>query len=217
MAAAKEKTSPRSGMPFTRLFIWRHPEVVGSYEGRFWGHSDVGLTVRGKAQVNTIAKRMSAEKLSAVYCSDLQRARLAAEAVGRAQRPRQKPSPRPEFRELGLGDWEGMTYEEIHKKYPNELSQRQEDLASFRIYGGESLTDLAERVLPAFAELVASHPGGRICLITHAGVIRVILTEIMGAPLDRVFCLDQEYAALNIVDVFEDGLPLIRVMNQTFD
>jgi len=76
---------------------------------------------------------------------------------------------------------------------------------------------MAARVLPAFSELVASHPGERVCLITHAGVIRVILTEIMGAPLDHIFRLDQEYAALNIVDVFEDGLPLIRMINQTFD
>jgi broad specificity phosphatase PhoE len=197
----------------TRIFLWRHPEVQGYKEGRFFGHQDIGLSKDGREQVRAMAKRMTAERLTAVYCSDLQRTRVAAEAIGRLQRPRRKPEPLPALRELNLGIWEGMTYNDIAARYPQDLAARYQDLAGFRIAEGESLLDLAERVVPAFMNMVADNKGGRVCVVAHAGVNRVIMAKLMGAPLDRVFRLGQDYACLNIIDVFEDGLPLIQNLN----
>lgn len=213
MAAAKKPTSPRQGMRFTRIYLWRHPEVLGSEDGKFWGQTDVALTKHGKDQQKAVANYMAQRELSSIYCSDLQRTHLVADAIARAFKPRKQVTALPQLRELCLGQWEGMTYQEIDQKYPGALTQRAEDLAGYRIEGGESLHDLAERVMPAFQEIVAENEGGRICIVAHAGVNRVILTKVMGAPLDRIFRLDQAYAALNVIDVFEDGLPLIRSIN----
>lgn len=213
MAAAKKPTSPRQGMRFTRIYLWRHPEVLGSEDGKFWGQTDVALTKHGKDQQKAVANYMAQRELSSIYCSDLQRTQLVADAIARAFKPRKQVTALPQLRELCLGQWEGMTYQEIDNKYPGALTQRAEDLAGYRIEGGESLHDLAERVMPAFQEIVAENQGGRICIVAHAGVNRVILTKVMGAPLDRIFRLDQAYAALNVIDVFEDGLPLIRSIN----
>jgi alpha-ribazole phosphatase/probable phosphoglycerate mutase len=197
----------------TRIFLWRHPEVQGYKEGRFFGHHDVALSKDGREQVRNMARRMSTEKLTAVYCSDLQRTRLAAEAIARLQRPRRKPEPLPALRELNLGVWEGLTYKDISERYPADLAARYQDLAGFRIAQGESLSDLAERVVPAFMDMVGANKGGRVCVVAHAGVNRVILSKLMGAPLDRVFRLGQDFACLNVIDVFEDGLPLIQHLN----
>jgi alpha-ribazole phosphatase len=213
MAAAKKPTSPRDNMQYTRIYLWRHPEVQGSGDGKFWGHTDVGLTDKGKAQQINIAKYMAQRKPTAIYCSDLQRARLVAESIANSFDPPMQVNAMTQLRELGLGEWEGMTYLEIDEKYPGVLAQRAEDLARFRAKDGESLHDMAARVLPVFDEIVASNKAGRICMVTHAGVNRVILTKVLGAPLDHVFRLDQAYAALNVVDVFEDGLPLVRNLN----
>jgi broad specificity phosphatase PhoE len=197
----------------TRIFLWRHPEVQGFKEGKFFGHQDVGLSKDGREQLRAMAKRMTVERLTAVYCSDLQRTRLAAEAIGRLQRPRRKPEALEALRELNLGVWEGLTYNDISKHYPADLAARYQDLAGFRIAEGESLCDLAERVVPAFMHMVGENKGGRVCVVAHAGVNRVILAKLMGAPLDRVFRLGQDYACLNVIDVFEDGLPLIQHLN----
>ncbi len=187
--------------------------MQGFKEGRFFGHQDVGLSKEGREQLKAMARRMTAEKLSAIYCSDLQRARLAAEAIGRLQRPRKKPEPMTALRELNLGVWEGLTYTDISTRYPSELKARYQDMEGFRISGGESLADLAGRVVPAFMEMVGANKGGRVCVVAHAGVNRIILAKLMGAPLDRIFRLGQDYASLNIIDVFEDGLPLIQQVN----
>lgn len=197
----------------TRIFLWRHPEVQGFREGRVFGHHDVGLTKDGREQLRGMARRMTTERLTAIYCSDLQRTRLAAEAIGRLQRPRRKPEALAALRELSLGVWEGLTYKDISERYPADLAARYQDLAGFRIAQGESLNDLAERVVPAFMDMVGANKGGRVCVVAHAGVNRVILAKLMGAPLDRVFRLGQDYACLNVIDVFEDGLPLIQHLN----
>ncbi|MCA1905778.1 MAG: histidine phosphatase family protein [Desulfarculus sp.] len=205
---------PATKFKYTRIFLWRHPEVQGVSDGRFWGHTDVGLTRLGKQQLKTVAKRMSREKLTAIYSSDLLRARLVAEAVGRGQSPRRKVETLPALRELNLGIWEGLTYREIAERYPLELQARQNDLPGFRILQGESLNDVAERVMPAFLEIVAANQGGKVCVVAHAGVNRIILARLLGAPLDRIFRLEQQYACLNLIDVYEDGTPVIKRINQ---
>ncbi len=200
-------------MEYTRIFLWRHPEVLGASDGKVFGHYDVGLTNDGKEQMRAIAKRMSKEKLSAVYASDLQRAMLTAETVGRAQRPRRKPVLEKDLRELNLGIWEAMTYEQINKQYPDELKARYDDLPNFAIEGGESLEQLAARVIPVFQKIIADEQGQKVCVIAHGGVNRVFLAKLLGAPLDRIFRIDQHYACLNIIDVYEDGVPVIKGVN----
>lgn len=199
---------------FTRIFLWRHPEVAGAADGRFYGHTDVPLSQRGKSQMQLMVGRMSSEKLSGLYCSDLQRSCLVAEAMGRSLNPRRRAKSLAELRELNLGVWEGLSFRDISKRYPQELAARYADLPSFRIQGGESLEDLAQRVLPVFQELVAEHRGGQVCVVAHGGVNRVILAKLLGAPLDRVFRLEQEYACLNVIDVYEDGTPVIKRLNE---
>ena len=203
----------RERMEYTRIFLWRHPEVLGADDGKVFGHYDVGLTNEGKEQMKAVAKRMAKEKLSGVYSSDLQRAMLVAEAVGRAQKPRRKPVLEKNLRELNLGIWERLTYDQISKQYPEELEARYRDLPNFAIEGGESLEQLAERVIPVFQKIIAEEKGQRVCVIAHGGVNRVFLAKLLGAPLDRVFRIEQQYACLNIIDVYEDGIPIIKAMN----
>ena len=199
---------------FTRIYLWRHPEVRGGQDGVVFGHSDVALTRLGNTQLRNIARYMSQFKLDAVYCSDLQRSLLVAEAVGRSQEPRRKPLVRPSLRELNLGEWEGMSIQQIQKQHPEELEARWKDIAGYRIAGGETLTELAERIIPVFQEIIGQNQGREVCVISHGGVNRVFLAKLLGMPLDRIFRLDQEYGCLNLIDVFEDGIPLLRGMNQ---
>ena len=200
---------------YTRIFLWRHPEVQGVADGRFWGHTDVSLTRQGRVQIKAVVKRMSREKLTAIYSSDLVRTRVVAEAVARKQSIRRKVEALPALRELNLGIWEGLTFKEIAERFPMELQARVDDLAGFRILGGESLSDMAERVVPAFMEMVGANQGGVVCVVAHAGVNRIILTRLLGAPLDRIFRLEQQYACLNLIDVYEDGTPVIKRINQS--
>jgi alpha-ribazole phosphatase len=203
-----------SDFKYTRIYLWRHPEVQGAKDGRYFGHTDVPLTRSGKLQVAAVLKSMSGVKLSGVYCSDLQRARMLADAVARQHQPRRKVETKEALRELNLGSWEGLSFKEISKRFPQELAARMNNLAAYCIAGGESLEDLAARVVPAFQEIVSANQGGQVCVVAHAGVNRVLLAKLMGTPLDRIFRIEQDFACLNIIDVYEDGIPVIKLMNQ---
>jgi alpha-ribazole phosphatase/probable phosphoglycerate mutase len=72
---------------------------------------------------------------------------------------------------------------------------------------------MAQRVLPTVHSLVARHRGMEIALVGHGGVNRVILLDAIGAPLDRMFAIEQDYACLNIIDYSNDGRTTVRLLN----
>jgi alpha-ribazole phosphatase len=63
-------------------------------------------------------------------------------------------------------------------------------------------------------EIIQNHSGERIAIVSHGGVIRVILCYILGVPLKNIFRFEQDYAALNIIE-FWDAYPVVKLMNGT--
>jgi alpha-ribazole phosphatase len=194
----------------TRLYLMRHGQVADGHTHRYHGNNDIGLSPEGERQFTRLARQLQSAPLAAVYTSSLKRSRDGAARLceGRGL----TPQPIPEFRELHFGVWEGLTFEEIAEHYPEELASRLQDLANFRIPGGESLLDVRERALPRLQELVAAHPGQSLALVAHAGVNRIILCEALSLPLEHLFRLDQNYGCLNIIDYFPD-FTVVRLLN----
>jgi len=118
-----------------------------------------------------------------------------------------------ELRELHIGKWEGKTWQQLQNKYPKEWQARLDDIVHYRVPGGESLLDMATRVRAALAKIVAAHPGEEILIVGHGGVNRVILLDAIGAPLDKLFHIEQSYGCLNIIDYFPDGNVVVQLLN----
>lgn len=201
-------------MQNTRIFLWRHPEYLGYAQGLICGQTDQALSPLGQRQAKAMAARMAHEKLDAVYASTLQRADLAAREICAKQATPPPFSWAPELCELNMGQWEGSSLKQIAEQYPAEMKKRLTDLVNFRPPQGESLQDLAHRVIPAFQRIIEDNWGHNICVISHAGVIRVMLAHWLGLPLANIFRLEQDPASLNIIDVYADGLAVLKLMNQ---
>jgi alpha-ribazole phosphatase/probable phosphoglycerate mutase len=194
----------------TRLYLIRHGQVAEGHTHLYHGHNDIHLSPRGMAQLENVARELKDTPLTAIYCSDLIRSREGAKILCRGRDL--EPVIVPEFREINFGLWEGLSFEEIAARYPEELNARFRDLANFRIPGGESLMDVRCRALPRLQELVKRHPGQAFAVVAHAGVNRVILSEALGVPFNNLFRIDQSYGGLNIVDYFPD-LAVVRLLN----
>ena len=198
-------------MERTRIYLVRHGQVEGHEEKRYNGQKDVALTPRGRMQLDAVAKRLADHSLDVVYGSDLQRCRYGAEVIAEAHGF--EPRFAPQLRELHIGAWEGRTWQELQSRYPVEWQARLYDLVNYRVPDGETLLEMAQRVRRTLTRIIAEHRGGDVVVVAHGGVNRVVLLDAIGAPLERMFHIEQDYGCLNIIDYFTDGYMTVRLLN----
>lgn len=195
----------------TRIHLIRHGQVEGFEEKRYNGQGDVPLTAAGRTQYRALLPRLGKVPLRAVYSSDLSRCRQGAELL--AAPHDLIPTALAELRELHIGEWEGLTWKELQERYPREWQARLADIVHYRVPGGETLLELAERLRPALRRILDRHPGEEVLVVGHGGVNRVILLDAIGAPLDRLFHIEQNYGCHNIIDYYPDGVAVVKLLN----
>ncbi|MEW6220186.1 MAG: histidine phosphatase family protein [Thermodesulfobacteriota bacterium] len=199
----------------TSVLLIRHGETVDARLGRYHGATDVPLAPAGRAQIERLAmsplweQGLGGQPVEAVYASALTRAWESAVILARAVGL--YPRKVPDLAERRFGNWEGRTLAEITRDDPGALAAWAHDPAGFRPPGGESVADLAARVRPIWQDLVAAHPGGRLAIVSHGGVIRVLLADLLGLPLANLLRLRQDFAALSVVELWDE--PVLERMN----
>ena len=117
------------------------------------------------------------------------------------------------LRERSVGAWEGLTADEIKERYPEEYIAWRADLLNYRPPNGECLNDVRDRIIPAFRKIIDSHPGQEIAMLLHGGVNRVILADALKLELMNLFRIEQSFGALNIIDYYDDGMAVVRLLN----
>jgi alpha-ribazole phosphatase len=192
------------------LWLIRHPEPESAAESRCYGSLDWKLSQGGVLQAQAVAKALAAEPLEAIYTSPRERCRLAARilAAGRDCTVETLES----LRELHFGDFEGRRYDDIAALYPAFYREWMENPTGVQFPGGESFQQMRARVLSAAADLRARHTGAAIALVTHGGVIRILLAEALGMDPANIFRLAQRHAALNRIRYFGD-IPIVELVN----
>ena len=194
-----------------RVYLVRHGQVKSYEEIPIYGHTDVDLTETGVLQLERMADRLRLAEIGAIFASDLKRAVTGARQIGCHHNVPIHFCP--EFREMYFGDWEGSNLGKIIKDYPGELEKRKNDPARYACPGGgESISQLSDRVIPAFERIRAEETGNDIVIVAHGGVTRVILCHALGLDLSRMFNIQQDYGCLNIIDYFSDSI-LVRLIN----
>jgi alpha-ribazole phosphatase/probable phosphoglycerate mutase len=77
---------------------------------------------------------------------------------------------------------------------------------------GESTLEVRDRIMPAVGEIVSNHDGDSFAIVGHGGVNRIIICELLGIPLEHMFRIEQDNAAVNIIR-FYDRYPAARLIN----
>jgi len=199
----------------TRLYLIRHGELLKAQPNTYHGQLDVELTPVGVAQLERVADRLATVPLRGVYASTLRRSLQGAEQI--AKRHGLPVVAKPELREKHFGAWEGLTYEEVAERYPEDWAAWLADPPSLRPQGGETYLEMRARVRPALREIIAAHPGEDIALVGHGGVNRSILCDALSLDLRHVFRIEQHHGAINIIEFFPDGMTLVKLMNGHWD
>jgi len=196
----------------TRIHLIRHGQVEGFDSPRYNGQTNVALTKIGVEQYHRMKARLKGINISACYTSDLSRCSIGADII--CPQFKIEPVKRSELRELNIGLWEGLTWEEINSRWPEEWKARLADMVNYRVPQGENLLDIQSRVMPVIKEFIEKHQGHEILVVGHGGVNRIVLLNAIGAPLSSVFNIEQNFCCYNIIDYYSDGPTTVKLMNE---
>jgi alpha-ribazole phosphatase len=178
------------------LLLVRHAET--DIAGRFCGHSDPELNERGHQQLAGVVDRLSEYAIRQVYTSDLRRARQTAEVI--AAHFGRDFKIRPGLREIHFGQWEGLCWSEIEARDPVLAKGWALRYRNSTAPGGESSQQFEQRVRAEVAFLFAAATECSIAVVTHAGFMRVLLTNFYGLLEEAAWKLTQEYGSVVALD-----------------
>jgi alpha-ribazole phosphatase len=157
------------------LFI-RHAET--DLAGTFCGHSDPPVNARGHEQIQALIERLTDDSIDAIYSSDLSRAVTTAKALAQAFGAPVTTSAA--LREIHFGQWEGLNWDEIERRDAAYARHWTEAFPHLPAPGGEEYSRFEARMRSEVDGLLHLAQDKRIAVVTHAGVIRLVLETYCG-------------------------------------
>jgi alpha-ribazole phosphatase len=193
----------------TRIWLVRHGEPAG-VRGRCYGKLDIGLSAAGRAQMEHTAEYLKAESFEVIYASPRARTMESAHIVSGFHDCECREDAG--LCEIDFGDFEGLAYDEIAARYSAIYQQWMESPTEVQFPHGESFAVMRARVLRAFETIRRRHEGRTVAIVTHGGMIRIVLAWALEMPDRCLFRLAQDYAAMNLL-AWVDGVPIVQRMN----
>jgi 2,3-bisphosphoglycerate-dependent phosphoglycerate mutase len=192
----------------TQVLFIRHGETAWNAIKRIQGHIDIPLSEHGVLQAEQLGARLAREgRIDAVYSSDLQRARQTAQPFASALGLEMRLSEG--LRERSYGAFQGHDSDEINEKFPAEYIEWQTRDPGFTPPEGESQRVFYHRVVHAMEPIVAAHPGGRIAVVAHGGVLDCIYRFANKLPLQDARNWPLLNCSINVVDYDADGAKVV--------
>ncbi|MFF7789264.1 histidine phosphatase family protein [Streptomyces sp. NPDC007991] len=197
----------------TTLLLARHGQTVWHAENRYAGVSDIGLTDTGRAQSEALGRWAAAHPVDAVWTSPLSRAVATAEPACRALGllPRREPG----LVECDFGVVEGRTLAEFEAEDPDRAAAFRADPVAHPFPGAEDPTAAAVRGAAALRRITGAHPGGRVLVVAHNTLLRLVLCTLLSIPpgeYRRVFPRLRN-AAISELRMHPDGSAALLSLN----
>jgi len=172
------------------LDLLRHGETEQG--GGLRGSLDDALTAHGWRQMREAIGTQAAWDV--LVSSPLQRCALFADELG--SRLGMPVLREPALQELHFGEWEGRSAAQLMQTHAEQLGLFWADPYAYTPPGGEPVAAFAERVLTAIERLQQAHAGKRVLLVTHGGVMRLLLARARGLPREQLLQVEVGHGAL---------------------
>ncbi|MFE5815568.1 histidine phosphatase family protein [Streptomyces sp. NPDC056479] len=164
----------------TTLLLARHGQTVWHAENRYAGVSDVALTDTGRAQAEALGRWAAAHPVDAIWTSPLSRAVATADPACRALGL--TPQREPGLRECDFGVLEGRTLAEFAAEDAAAAEAFRTDPVAHPFPDAEDPAAAAERGAAALRRIAAAHPGGRVLVVAHNTLFRLVLCTLLSIP-----------------------------------
>ena len=182
----------------TRITAVRHGETAWNAITRLQGQLDIDLNDLGRWQAERVGAALADSALQVIYSSDLCRAHHTAQAIARHSGIA-PPDIRthPGLRERCFGRFEGLTYAQVGDLHPEEALRWKQRDPVWAPPGGESQTQVFERVHAVLGAIAAAHPGAHIAIVTHGGVLDVFYRLATGQGISAARTWELGNCAIN--------------------
>jgi probable phosphoglycerate mutase len=202
----------RKDEKMTTIYFVRHCEAEGNTQGVLQGHSDCDISGNSAKQLDLVGLRLRNEPFSAIYSSPLRRAMKTAQAINQYHNLAIQADSR--LIEIDMGNWEGVSWEQISRDSPEMLKIWEETPGDFQAPGGESIRQVSDRIWGCVTDIARKNPGKTVCAVSHGCAIRTMLCRALGKPLSRLndipWC---DNTGVSAVEFDENGKPHVTMMN----
>ena len=177
-----------------KLYIVRHGETEWNVIKRFQGQLNTPLTEKGMEKLRETGKKLENVLFDEVYTSELGRTVASAEIIlneNRGYRNKKLELKKlAELNEVYFGVWQGLTYEEVFLKYPEEANNYFYNVKNYKAENveAENLKDALERFLKGINKILNRHKSGNILVVTHGTVFEMFMNYVAN---DSIFDIDE--------------------------
>ncbi|HYE32803.1 MAG TPA: histidine phosphatase family protein [Methylomirabilota bacterium] len=195
-----------------RLFLIRHGEVEPKYHKVFGGRIDMELSPLGHEQVRALAQYCNRFTLDKVYASPMRRVKQTMAPL--LEITGHEPVILPGLREVDFGVWTGLSWDAVTEKYNCSAFEWLDKLEAGEIAEAESTRDFRARVDEALRTILGAPNQQNVAVVCHGGVIRMLLSILLGLPLQRMAGFDIEYASITSV-LYRPNKVEVQLLNLT--
>ena len=179
------------------IYLVRHGHTEDS-QLVCYRENQVPLSGEGMKQADRLEEYFRDKNISAVYSSPYKRALQTAELM----MPGRDIGQENNFREIDMGIWQGRTFKEIKSLWPEDYEERGRKPLDFRAPEGESFRNCLKRAKEALLE-ICSRTEGDLVVVSHSGVIKALLWDLLEKQEEEFFAIKQDFAAVNILEYDE--------------
>ncbi|CAN5705665.1 histidine phosphatase family protein [soil metagenome] len=193
------------------LYFLRHGQTSFSRANAFCGAGlNPHLTEDGLRMAELFAKGYADTKWKAIYTSPLKRTLETANPVCTATGL--SPQLRDGLKEIGYGQWEGKTTQEVDSEFHDDYIRWTADPAWYPPTGGEAAISIAHRSIQVIEEIQQIYEEGNVLIVSHKATIRIMLCSLLGIDVGRFrFRLDCPVASVSVVEFGKHG-PILKKM-----
>jgi alpha-ribazole phosphatase/probable phosphoglycerate mutase len=193
----------------TIIDLLRHGEPIGGR--RYRGQLDDPLSDHGW---NQMRRAVSGQRpWQAIISSPLRRCSEFATTLGNELELGVEFEDR--FKEVGFGNWEGQTGDQLRQNDETILSRFYHDPIQNRPHDAEDLNNFNNRVLEAYKNVCERFSGQHLLLVVHAGVIRSIISHTLQAPLSSMYRLSIATGSLTRIQIDSERPPTLIFMGKS--
>lgn len=203
------------GVFIVTLYITRHGQTEWNIEKRMQGWLDSPLTEQGRQAASSLSARLKKISFTAAYSSPSGRTVETAKIICQEQ-----SIPlfiKPQLREIHAGDWQGMSIDDIEKRYPQQYIDYYENPVRYQSVNGENFHDVAKRILPLIDDLTKLYEADdAILIVTHAVVKKLLISFFNGSGLANIWAPPFIHGtSLTIVHLDSSGKATIELVGDT--